>query len=57
MSGAAELYCRLGNEKAGTFRLRPFTMVRAGGVETLAEHGHIADFVEIPTFQCRCDSL
>ena len=40
MSGAAELYCRLGNEKAGTFRLRPFTMVRAGGVEPPRAYTH-----------------
>ena len=40
MLGAAELYCRLGNEKAGTFRLRPFTMVRAGGVEPPRAYTH-----------------
>ena len=40
VSGAAELYCRLGNEKAGTFRLRPFTMVRAGGVEPPRAYTH-----------------
>ena len=40
LSGAAELYCRLGNEKAGTFRLRPFTMVRAGGVEPPRAYTH-----------------
>ena len=40
MLGAAEPYCRLGNEKAGTFRLRPFTMVRAGGVEPPRAYTH-----------------
>ena len=38
--GSRELYCRLGNEKAGTFRLRPFTMVRAGGVEPPRAYTH-----------------
>ena len=40
MLGAAEPYCRLGNEEAGTFRLRPFTMVRAGGVEPPRAYTH-----------------
>lgn len=39
-SGAAGPYCRLENEKAGTFRLRPFIMVRAGGVEPPRAYTH-----------------
>ena len=37
-SGAAGPYCRLENEKAGTFRLRPFIMVRAGELNPTSIH-------------------